>query len=100
MIEKKIQSISKNKDKEESEDIEMKDEEEKEIENEISKTKIEKNSNISTSDFNNKKGKIENYDRKKDKKDKKIKDIKSTYDYELEVLNNNEIENDDFFILE
>lgn len=31
---------------------------------------------------------------------KKSKKLRSAYDYELEVLNNNEIQNDDFFIVD
>lgn len=105
-IEKKLHSIQKDyQNDNEAEDVEMIESEEKEKANEQVEEldgKEEVNLKNKNEHKKEKEQKIKNEIKEKHNKskEKKRKDMKSAYDYELEVLNNHGIENDDFFIVE
>lgn len=103
MIEDKIKKIQKTDEKNNNaEDLEMDNLEDQEQINEIREEETEHNKTINENKKEKEdKNKLKNKEKhNKQSKDKKIKNMKSTYDYELEVLNNIGIENDDFFIVE
>jgi len=100
LIDKKIQSIQTEENENDNFELVKSDEEEAEVNN-LQENKSKQQ--IEAHRLKNKEDKYKSNNKdisSKKSKEKKLKEIKSAYDYELEVLNNNGIENDDFFIVE